>query len=76
MHHSSALAQLASRVDAAVRHGASGGEDVLTKTKGMNGHKIAMLVKEAKEDATEKAYCNEEMAKTEAEQPELDNDIP
>jgi chromosome segregation ATPase len=74
-HHSSALAQLASRVDAVVRYGASGGEDVFSKIKGMIGDMIAKLEKEAEEDATEKAYCDEEMAKTEAKQTELEDDI-
>merc|ERR1719230_2030945 len=36
---------------------------------------IAKLEKEAEEDATEKAYCDEEMAKTEAKQTELEDDI-
>jgi chromosome segregation ATPase len=74
-HHSSALAQLASRVDAVVRYGASGGDDVFTKIKGMIGDMIAKLEKEAEEDATEKAYCDEEMAKTEAKHGELEDDI-
>jgi len=74
-HHSAALAQLASRVDAVVRYGSQGGEDVFTKIKGMIGDMIAKLEKEAEEDATEKAYCDEEMAKTEAKQTELEDDI-
>ena len=74
-HHSAALAQLASRVDAVVRYGSAGGEDVFGKIKGMIGDMIAKLEKEAEEDATEKAYCDEEMAKTEAKQTELEDDI-
>jgi uncharacterized protein (DUF3084 family) len=74
-HHSAALSQLASRVDAVVRYGASGGEDVFSKIKGMIGDMIAKLEKEAEEDATEKAYCDEEMAKTEAKHSELEDDI-
>jgi len=74
-HHSAALAQLASRVDAVVRYGAAGGEDVFAKIKGMVSDMIAKLEKEAEEDATEKAYCDEEMAKTEAKQTELEDDI-
>jgi len=74
-HHSSALAQLASRVDAVVRYGSAGGEDVFTKIKGLISDMIAKLEKEAEEDATEKAYCDEEMAKTEAKQTELEDDI-
>merc|ERR1740138_625218 len=36
---------------------------------------IAKLEKEAEEDAAEKAYCDEEMAKTEAKKGELDDEI-
>jgi len=73
-HHSAALAQLASRVDAVVRYGGSGGEDVFGKIKGLVGDMIAKLEKEAEDDATEKAYCDEEMAKTEVKQSELEDD--
>jgi len=74
-HHSSALAQLASRVDAVVKYGASGGEDVFTKIKGLISDMITKLEKEAEDDATEKAYCDEELAKTEAKHGELTDDI-
>lgn len=74
-HHSAALAQLASRVDAVVRYGGAGGEDVFAKIKGLVSDMIAKLEKEAEEDATEKAYCDEEMAKTEAKKGELEDDI-
>merc|ERR1719163_1209677 len=36
---------------------------------------IAKLEKEAEDDATEKAYCDEEMAKTEAKKAELEDDL-
>merc|ERR1719198_2120937 len=73
--HSSALAQLASRVDAVVKYGTSDGEDVFAKIKGMISDMIAKLEKEAEDDATEKAYCDEEMAKTEAKKAELEEDV-
>merc|ERR1719352_2110537 len=41
----------------------------------MIGDMIAKLEKEAEEDATEKAYCDEEMAKTEAKKAELEGDV-
>merc|ERR1719503_25832 len=69
-HHSSALAQLASRISAVVKYG--GGDDVFAKIKGLIGDMIAKLEKEAEEDATEKAYCDEEMAKTEAKKADLE----
>merc|ERR1719510_1986258 len=74
-HHSSALAQLASRMTAAIRFGASGGEDPFAKVKGLIEGLIAKLEAEAKAEATEKAYCDEEMAKTEAKRGELMDDV-
>jgi predicted nucleic acid-binding Zn-ribbon protein len=74
-HHSAALAQLASRISAVVKYGANDGEDVFSKIKGMIGDMIAKLEKEAEEDATEKAYCDEEMAKTEAKKADLEGDL-
>merc|ERR1719272_2268350 len=53
----------------------SGGDDVFAKIKGLIGDMIAKLQKEAENDATEKAYCDEEMAKTEAKKGELSDDI-
>jgi chromosome segregation ATPase len=73
--HSSALAQLASRVDAVVKYGAADGEDVFAKIKGMIADMITKLEKEAEDDATEKAYCDEEMAKTEAKKSDLEDDL-
>merc|ERR1712204_78580 len=74
-HHSSALAQLASRMTAAIRFGTSGGEDPFAKVRGLIENMIAKLESEAKADATEKAYCDEEMAKTEAKRGELMDDV-
>jgi len=72
--HSAALAQLASRVQAVVSYG-SGTEDVFSKIKGMISDMIAKLEKEAEDDAAEKAYCDEEMAKTQSKKEELDSEI-
>merc|ERR1719410_832351 len=74
-HHSSSLAQLASRMTAAIRFGTAGGEDPFAKVKGLIESMIAKLEEEAKAEATEKAYCDEEMAKTEAKRGELMDDV-
>merc|ERR1719240_1421507 len=74
-YHSAALAQLASRIGAVVRFGASNGDDVFGKVKGLISDLIAKLEKEGAAEATEKAYCDEQMAKTEAKKSELDDDI-
>jgi len=74
-HHSAALAQLASRISAVVRYGASAGEDPFVKVKGLISDMIAKLEAEAKDAATEKAYCDEELSKTEAKKAELEGEI-
>jgi len=74
-HHSSALAQLASRIASVIRYGNADGEDVFAKVKGLISDMISKLEAEAKADATEKAYCDEEMSKTEAKKSELEGVI-
>jgi len=73
--HSAALAQLASRIAAVIRYGSAGGEDPFAKVKGLITDMISKLESEAKSEATEKAYCDEELAKTEAKKSELDSVI-
>jgi hypothetical protein len=74
-HHSSALAQLASKINAVVRFGAASGDDPFVKVKGLITDMISKLEAEAKSEATEKAYCDEELAKTEAKKSELESTI-
>merc|ERR1719472_583188 len=59
--NSAALAQLATRMDAAMHSGTS---DIFAKVKGLISQMIEKLLKEAEEDATEKAFCDKEMAET------------
>merc|ERR1719210_2713292 len=73
-HHSAALAQLASRMSAVIRFGATGGADPFGKVKGLISDTISKLEKEAQGEATEKAYCDEQMSKTEAKKEELEDD--
>jgi len=73
--HSSALAQLASRIEAVARYGASNGEDPFAKIKGLIQDMITRLEAEAGSEATEKAYCDEYLAKTEFKKGELEDDI-
>jgi hypothetical protein len=70
---SPALAQLASRILAVVRH--RGSEDIFGKVKGLIQDMIQKLEKEAGADAEEKAYCDEQMAKTGAKKGDLEDDI-
>merc|ERR1711920_1106141 len=73
--HSSALNQLASRIAAVARYGSANYADVFAKVKGLIQDMIAKLEKEAGAEATEKAYCDEQIAKTEAKKSDLEQDI-
>merc|ERR1740138_801150 len=76
VHHSAALAQLASKISAVLRFGRGAGEsDPFTKVKGLIQDMIMKLEAEAQAAATEKAWCDEQMAKTETKKSELDEDI-
>merc|ERR1712113_135088 len=74
-HHSAGLAQLASRVSAILHYGASAGDDPFVKVRGLISDMISKLEAEASAEATEKAYCDEQIAKTEAKKAELEEDV-
>eukprot|EP00425_Heterocapsa_triquetra_P000443 CAMPEP_0195059426 /NCGR_PEP_ID=MMETSP0448-20130528/6924_1 /TAXON_ID=66468 /ORGANISM="Heterocapsa triquestra, Strain CCMP 448" /LENGTH=686 /DNA_ID=CAMNT_0040089703 /DNA_START=50 /DNA_END=2106 /DNA_ORIENTATION=+ len=63
---SAALNQLASRIQAVMKYGASTGEDPFAKVKGIITEMIAKLEEEAGQEATHKAYCDKEMGATQA----------
>merc|ERR1719235_2115657 len=58
-----------------VKYGNRDGADPFAKVKGLISDMITKLEKEAEAEATEKAYCDEQMAKTEAKKSELDDTI-
>jgi len=74
-YHSSALAQLASRVGAILQYSGQEGDDPFVKVKGLIQSMIDQLTAEAEAEATEKAYCDEQLAKTKSRKDELDEDI-
>jgi hypothetical protein len=74
-HHSTALAQLASKISAVIRYSGSSGADPFEKVKSLIKDMIVKLEREAGSEATEKSYCDEEMAKTKAKKEELDHTI-
>merc|ERR1712151_1006268 len=65
-HGSNALSQLASRMASAIRFGGSNKEDIFAKVKGLISDMITKLEEEAEADATEKAFCDKELAETNA----------
>merc|ERR1719408_1159878 len=73
--HSAALAQLASRISSVIKYGSKDGSDPFAKVKGLISDMIVKLEKEAESEATEKAYCDEQIAKTESKKAELEGDI-
>merc|ERR1719254_62022 len=74
-HHSTALAQLASRISAVLRYSSASGEDPFVKVKALITDLITKLENQASAEASEKAYCDEQMEKTEAKKSELEEDI-
>jgi len=75
MHHSAALAQLGSRIAAVLQYESRDGEGPFSKIKSMIQDMITQLEAEARAEAGEKAYCDEQLSKTKAQKEELDDDI-
>merc|ERR1719298_229812 len=73
--HSTVLAQLAQRMDAAAQLAGKSGDDPFAKIKGLIADMIERLLKEAEEDAAHKAYCDKEMGETKAKKAELEDEI-
>jgi len=67
---SPALAQLASRMNSAMKLGGAEG-DVFAKVKGLITDMIATLEEEAEADASQKAYCDKELSEANAKKDEL-----
>jgi len=74
-HHSAALNQLASRINAVVRYGSGSGEDPFAKVRSLITDMLTKLEEDAQADASHKAYCDEEMAKTADKKEELTNAV-
>merc|ERR1719424_1968751 len=70
--NSSSLAQLAARIVAMSRAGASSSSDPFVKIRGMIEEMITKLEDQMGAEAQEKAYCDEEMSKTEEKKADLE----
>jgi len=68
---SPALAQLASRMNSAMKLGAAAGNDPFAKVEGLIKDMIATLEAEAEADATQKAYCDKELGENNAKRDDL-----
>merc|ERR1719440_1527891 len=69
--HAPALAQLASRMESAMRLGATAGENPFAKVEGLITDMIATLEAEAEADASHKAYCDKEIGEANAKRDDL-----
>jgi hypothetical protein len=70
--NSGSLAQLASRIMALSRSGAFLNSDPFVKIRGMITEMISKLEEQMGSEAQEKAYCDEEMSKTQAKKDKLE----
>merc|ERR1719223_489137 len=73
--HSATLAQLATRIVAMSRSGAFRTSDPFVKIRGMIEEMISKLEDQMGSEAQEKAYCDEEMSKTEAKKADLEGTV-
>ena len=73
--NSEALAQLSSRIASTVRFNGGNQADIFAKVKGLITDMIEKLEKDAEADATQKAYCDKELAETRAKKEEKTADI-
>merc|ERR1719271_891681 len=71
MNKSPALAQLASRMNSAIKLGNAAGEDPFAKVEGLIKDMIATLEAEAEADATQKAYRDKELGENNAKRDDL-----
>merc|ERR1719160_1055718 len=73
--NSVALAQLASQMSSAIRFSESSGADPFAKVKSLISDMIAKLEKDAKGDASQKAYCDKETSETKQKKLEKTHDV-
>jgi len=73
--HSTALAQLASRMASAIRFGGGNKADVFGKIKVLVTDMITKMDAEAEADATEKGFCDKELAETNAKKDDKTGEI-
>jgi hypothetical protein len=70
-----ALAQLASRMNSALRLGSASGQDPFAKVKGLITDMLSQLESEAEDEASEKAYCDKEMSESAAKKDDTSTEV-
>lgn len=73
--HSPELAQLASRMSSTVRFSGGNRADIFGKIKGLVADMITKLEEEAEADATEKVFCDKELAETNQKKDDKSSEI-
>jgi len=74
-YHENSLMQLAGRIQAVMKYGASAGEDPFAKVKALIVDMISKLEQDAAGEASHKAYCDKEMAGTKEKLEDLNGNI-
>lgn len=74
-NHSAALAQLASKIAATLRYGATAGQDPFSKVRELISDLLAKLQAQAQADITEKSFCDEELGKSGEKKNDLDTQM-
>jgi len=69
------LAQLASRMSAAIRYGSTAGTNPFSKVKGLISGMIAKLEKDALGELSHKSFCDKETSETNSKKEEKKNEI-
>jgi len=74
-YQENSLVQLAGRIQAVLKYGASAGEDPFAKVKVLITDMIAKLEQDAQSESSHKAYCDKEMAGTKEKLEDLTGSI-
>jgi len=75
INHSTELVQLASQIAAVIRYGVGNGDDPFAKIKALIMDLITKLERETAKDASEKTYCEAQLAETGQKENDLEDQL-